>query len=140
MYTIEQLAMITGLTTRTLRNYLKSGILQGSKETGIWQFSEQQVSDFVSHPAVHPSIRTKQNAAVYDFLSGQDQAENEMCILLNRTVSQEEGKKAADFFCNAAAGLTHICFTYSYHAGKAHYIFKGSEAEIRRIMEEFYRK
>ena len=57
MYTIEQLSCITGLTTRTLRNYLKSNILQGSKDSGMWHFTEEQVSEFIHHPMVYPSIQ-----------------------------------------------------------------------------------
>ena len=139
MYTIEQLSMITGLSTRTLRNYLKSGLLQGSKETGIWKFTEQQVSDFITHPAVYPSIQTKQNAIVYDFLSDLNPSENEECILLNRTISETEAKDIADFFCNAVSELSHVRFTYTYHSGRARYILSGFEEDVQKIMEQFYK-
>lgn len=139
MYTIQQLAMMTGLTSRTLRNYLKSGLLQGSKETGVWQFTEQQVSDFLKDPAVYPSIQTKQNAIVYDFLSDLNQSENEECILLNRTISERKAKDIADFFCNAVSELSHVRFTYTYHLGKARYILSGFEEDVQKIMEQFYK-
>ncbi len=43
-YTLNELATITGLTTRTLRNHLKSNILNGEKIDGIWQFTEEELS------------------------------------------------------------------------------------------------
>ena len=132
--------MITGLTSRTLRNYLKSGLLQGRKETGLWQFTEQQVSAFITHPAVYPSIQAKQNAIVYDFLSDLNQSENEECILLNRTIGEIKAKEIADFFCSAVSELRHIRFTYTYHSGKAHYILNGSESDVCRVMERFYQQ
>ncbi len=138
MYTIEQLSLITGLTTRTLRNYLKSSILQGNKETGIWQFTDQQVSEFVTHPSVRPSIQAKRHAIVYDFLAGQDQSENEICILLDRSISEFDAKEIADFFCNAAKRLSHIRFAFSYESGKAHFILKGTEDDVHQIMKEYY--
>ena len=138
MYTMEQLATLTGLTTRTLRNYLKAEILQGSKDTGIWQFTEEQVSEFVRHPAVYPSIQAKHHAMVYDFLARQDHSENEMCILLDRTLGEEEAKELTDFFCHAVSGRTHIRFAFSYESGKARYILKGTEADVSQIMREFY--
>ena len=138
MYTIEQLSCITGLTTRTLRNYLKSNILQGSKDSGMWHFTEEQVSDFIHHPAVYPSIQAKHHAIVYDFLAGQDNGKNEICVLLDRTLEKNKAKEAADFFCQAASGLSQIRFAFSYHAGKAHFILKGDEAEIGQIMSEFH--
>ena len=98
MYTIEQLSCITGLTTRTLRNYLKSNILQGSKDSGMWHFTEEQVSDFIYHPAVYPSIQAKHHAIVYDFLAGQDNGENEICVLLDLKLDRGKAQQTADFF------------------------------------------
>lgn len=34
MYCLNDLAMMTGLHTRTLRNYIKRGVLHGSKRGG----------------------------------------------------------------------------------------------------------
>ncbi len=138
MYTLEQLSMITGLTTRTLRNYLKDDILKGCKDSGVWQFTEQQVSEFVEHPSVQPSIQAKHHAIIYDFLADQDSSENELCILLKRTLEKEKAKKIADFFCKQACKQSHIRFAYSYCAGKGHYILKGAETDVSRIMAAFY--
>ncbi len=138
MYTIEQLALITGLTTRTLRNYLKLDVLHGNKENGIWQFTEQQVLELVSHPSVRPSIQAKHHGIVYDFLADGDNSENEMCILLDRTLDEHKAKEIANFFCNAVNQLSHIRFAFSYECGKARYILKGTEADVSRMMKEFY--
>ncbi len=134
MYTIEQLSLLTGLTTRTLRNYLKRGMLQGSKETGFWQFSDEQVSAFILHPSVYPSIQAKQHAMIYDFLAEQNQTESELCMLLNRTLGKTEAAEMAEFFCSEASKLSHIRFAYSYKSGKAHYILKGTESDVISIM------
>lgn len=58
-YVINELVMFTGLTDRTIRNYLSSGILQGEKVDGMWRFTSDQVEEFVKHPAVRPSILAK---------------------------------------------------------------------------------
>lgn len=139
MYTLEQLSLMTGLTTRTLRNYLKTGILQGSKDTGIWQFTDQQIWTFLHHPSVRPSIQAKQHAIIYDFLAEQDQTEDEMCILLNRKAEEKEAGKIADFFCREANKRSRIRFAYTYDSGKARYILKGTEDDISSIMGDFYR-
>ena len=36
IYNLNQLALMTGLSTRTLRNDLATGILEGEKEDGMW--------------------------------------------------------------------------------------------------------
>lgn len=138
MYTIQQLSILTGLTTRTLRNYLKAEVLQGSKDTGSWRFTQRQVLEFIRHPSVWPSIQAKHHAIVYDFLAGQDTSAHEMCVLLDRRMEEGEAKDMADFFCDAASRRSHIRFAYSYESGKAGYILKGSEGDVRQIMEEFY--
>ncbi len=138
MYTIDQLSLMTGLTTRTLRNYLKGDILHGEKENGIWRFSEEQVQAFLEHPAVRPSIRAKHHGIVYDFLAGQNRHENEMCFLLDRAMEEREAKQIADFFCHAVAPLSHVRFAYSYESGTARYILKGAEEDIRRILQSLY--
>ena len=42
-YTIEDMAVFTGLTDRTLRNYLNEGRLTGEKVDGAWRFSPEDL-------------------------------------------------------------------------------------------------
>lgn len=58
-YLISHLVLSTGLTDRTIRNYIASGILQGEKINGLWHFTPEQVERFLRHPAVRPSILAK---------------------------------------------------------------------------------
>lgn len=140
MYNMEQLSLITGLTTRTLRNYIKTEILRGDKENGIWQFSEEQIRDFIMHPSVQPSIQAKHHAIVYDFLAEYDNTPNEVCVLLNLALEKNEANKIADFFCEAANHSEHIRFAFSYRDGTARIILKGAEAEVREIMDAYYQR
>ncbi len=55
-YLISHLLRITGLSDRTIRNYISSGILQGEKINWLWHFTPEQVERFICHPAVRPSI------------------------------------------------------------------------------------
>ena len=68
-YNLNEVAMITGLTTRTLRNYLKLDLLTGEKIDGNWSFTDEELDAFMSNPVVKQAIKTKRNAVVYDFLS-----------------------------------------------------------------------
>ena len=42
-YTIGQVVMMTGLTDRTIRNYLSLGFLEGEKPDGQWRFTAEQL-------------------------------------------------------------------------------------------------
>ena len=68
-YNLNELAMITGFTTRTLRTYLNKGLLKGTKIDGVWQFSEAEIDQFLSEPFVKEGLRIKRNAVVFDFLA-----------------------------------------------------------------------
>ncbi|MBQ3559672.1 MAG: helix-turn-helix domain-containing protein [Agathobacter sp.] len=82
-YVINHVVMFTGLTDRTIRNYISSGILQGEKINGLWHFTPEQVEEFVSHPAVRPSILAKNNGIVYYFLLDDKKKNSEICLILD---------------------------------------------------------
>lgn len=82
-YLISHLVQITGLSDRTIRNYIASGILQGEKRNGVWHFTSEQVDGFLCHPAVRPSLLAKHHAAVYDFLLDNRKKTCEMCVVLD---------------------------------------------------------
>ena len=43
LYTAEDVAQITGLTLRTIRNYIKSGRLKGNRVGVQWRFTEADI-------------------------------------------------------------------------------------------------
>ena len=47
LYLINHLTMITGLSDRTIRNYIASGILNGEKINGMWHFTPEEVDAFI---------------------------------------------------------------------------------------------
>ena len=70
-YNLNDLALMTGFTTRTLRNYLLGGILKGEKIDGVWQFSDEDLDRFFAEPFVKEGIRIKRNGVVFDFLAAK---------------------------------------------------------------------
>jgi len=96
-YLIRHLVLFTGLSDRTIRNYIASGILRGEKINGLWHFTPEQVDAFLHHPAVRPSILAKRNATVYDFLLDTGKKSCEACIILDLPGRSE--KKVSEHFC-----------------------------------------
>lgn len=47
MFSVEQVAQKLEVTTRTIRNYLKEGKLEGTKVGGQWRFSLANIYDFL---------------------------------------------------------------------------------------------
>lgn len=140
LYTIGHMVQFTGLTDRTIRSYIASGILQGEKINGIWHFTPEQAERFVRHPAVRPSILAKKNSLVYDFLLETKRAVPEICVILD--FPGENEKKVAEFFCyNISNGDYHdIRFSFDGVEKTPRVILKGAPEEVLRLVSEYYGK
>lgn len=92
--TIEDIAVMTGLTTRTIRNYLANGQLDGEKIDGVWQFTPEQFTAFLNQDMVRQSVRAKENGKIYDFLLTEQRKENAACLILDWPVETEEAEQA----------------------------------------------
>lgn len=139
-YVINHLVMFTGLTDRTIRNYIASGILQGEKINGLWHFTPEQVEAFVRHPAVRPSILAKNNGLVYDFLLDDKKKKQEICMILD--APQMDKKAVAEFFCyNITNGGYHdIQFSFDGVMDMTRVILKGDAIEVLRLVNEYNAK
>ena len=74
-YTLDDIALMTGFSTRTLRNYLTQGLLKGEKIDGKWQFTAGELDRFFAEPFVREGLRIKRNGIVFDFLA--DRSKNQ---------------------------------------------------------------
>lgn len=139
--TLKELAMMTGLTARTLRNYMKAHVLQGEKQEGIWMFTLEEVGAFFSDPGVKSSIRTKNNAVVYDYLLDNHKKRSQICSILDFCVDDREAAKISEFFCNAANQIEDsgmFRFNYEKSGDYVRVILKGSADVVMKIMNSYY--
>lgn len=136
-YLINHLVLFTGLTDRTIRNYLSSGILQGEKINGLWHFTPEQVECFISHPAVRPSILAKQHSAVYDFLLENKKDNCAACMILDFPGTNK--KEIAEYFCYRISNedFQQIHFSFDGVAKVPRVILKGDTAEVLRLVNGF---
>lgn len=136
-YLIRHLELFTGLSDRTIRNYIASGILRGEKINGLWHFTPEQVDDFLHHPAARPSILAKHNAAVYDFLLDTRRKAREACIILD--LPGRSAKEVSEFFyyrIHAKEGCELRFSMYDTETGPR-IILKGDAAQALRLVNEY---
>ena len=101
-YTINEVAVMTGFTTRSLRLFIQQGFLEGEKIDGKWSFTVEQLEAFISDPNIEAGIKIKDNALVYDFLADFEKSESKTCIILDFHISSnEEFEEISTFFCTA---------------------------------------
>lgn len=136
-YVIGHLTRMTGLSDRTIRSYLASGLLQGEKINGVWHFTPQQVEEFIRHPAVRPSIRAKSNAIVYDFLLSNCKAEAELCVILD--APRADRKALAEFFSYRISGedYRNIEFSFDGVGKEPRVIIRGRAPDVLALMNRY---
>lgn len=136
-YLIRHLVLITGLTDRTIRSYISSGILQGEKINGLWHFTPEQVERFICHSAVRPSILAKQNAAVYDFLLDNRKKSGETCVIMD--IPGKSRKEIAEFFCYRinTGEFQKIHFSFDSSSGISRVILTGSTPDVLQLVNDF---
>ena len=138
-YNLNQVAMITGLTTRTLRNHLKQGLLNGEKIDGVWSFTEKELDEYVREPSVKQAIASRQHAVVYDFLSDSVKKTNRVCTILDLPVSDGEALSIASFFSREISKHgSDIEFRFIKEKHFARFILAGAEEQVSAFMKAYY--
>ena len=138
-YTLNDLALMTGLTTRTLRNYLKMGVLKGERIEGIWKFTEEEIAEFFENPYVISGIRAKNRAIVFDFLAQNKKQDNEICTILDLHVEQEEAEEISAFFCEEVGKREEkIKLSFEKNGAYVRVILRGYEDSVMEILNKYY--
>ena len=139
-YTINEVAVMSGLTTRTLRNYIKMDILKGEMVEGIWRFSEEDIGEFFQNPYVKPSIQAKNKAIVFDFLAQNEKRLNEICTILDVCVEKHEAEEIAAFFCEEVSkrDAGNLKFSFERNGSHARVILKGYEDVVMEVLNLYY--
>ena len=137
-YVINHLVQFTGLTDRTLRSYIASGVLQGEKINGMWHFTPKQVENFIGHPAVRSSILARHHSQVYDFLLDMKKKESEICVVLD--IPDGNQKEIAEFFSYRInqSPQENLNFSFYYHRSHARVIVTGSPGPVMALMDAYY--
>lgn len=137
LFLINHLLLLTGLSERTIRSYIASGVLEGEKINGLWHFTPEQVERFISHPAVRPSIRAKQNAIVYDFLLEDKKKSKEMCVVFD--IPGADKKELASYFCYEISNgdYSGIQFAFDGIPQTPRVILRGNPMQVMSLIHAY---
>lgn len=142
-YNLSELSMMTGFSTRTLRNYLNSGLLEGEKQEGVWHFSAEALSRFFSEPFIREGLRIKRKAMVFDFLVDIKKVTDCACVVLDLPASAAESRSISAFFCERMKQLEHseqtapLNFNFLFDRGVCRVILSGDAAAATALAAEF---
>ena len=71
VYTVNEIAEMTRLSTRTIRRYLSSGQLQGQKIGRQWRFTQTDLASFLDSQALSDALNTKEQRLRQEFATGK---------------------------------------------------------------------
>ena len=101
--TLAQLAAISMLTERTLRSYLKRGLLAGEKTPGGWRFTAEQTAAFLALPQVCSASNARRNAVAEDLIQRRMDT-TELC----RTVAALAAEHGVTMAFSGDAALSRV--------------------------------
>ena len=135
-YSINEVAMMTGLTTRTIRNYLNEGHILGEKIDGKWFFTIENFVKMLENSYVASAIRAKNNAPVFDFIKADKKTCNSVCLIIDRCVSGDEALRLMDNVCRMIEEYDAVVFRFEKKNDNVRIILTGTEEQVKRIYFE----
>lgn len=142
-YTINQVAAMTGISTRTIRNYLKAGLVNGEKTDGVWLFSAEDFGNMLDNPTVKPCIKAKSNAVVFDFIADDRKKDNKICTVIDLYADDNEAEEVSRFFCDAVnngCGESDLVFRFEKYGKNVRVILSGAEDAVADLVGRYYGK
>ena len=137
-YNLNDVAMMTGFTTRTLRNYMNQGFLKGEKTGGMWFFTPEGLDCFFKEPFVREALRIKRSSVVFDFMAGGNRNTARTCVILDIPASVSEGNTISAFFCDRMNDASDTMFTFDWDKGQCRIILSGAADQVEKIMKAYY--
>ena len=140
-FNIEDVALITGLSTRTIRSYIADGFLKGDKSSGAWQFTPEQVDAFLQNKTVLPSLRSKKNAIVYDFLGASHKEADMMCVVLD--LPSDQAHRASTLLCKYMCEIkakAELRFASDQLGKTTRLILSGHDADVLDLLTRYYKE
>ena len=136
-YNLNDLAMMTGFTTRTLRNYMNQGLLKGDKTNGVWLFTTEELDRFFREPFVKEGLRIKRSSVVFDFMAQRARKEARTCVILDVPASPAQGSRISAFFCDRMNDASDAVFTFDMNDGLCRVILAGAAGSVAEIMKAY---
>lgn len=142
LYTVEEIAKITSLTTRTIRNYLRTGILKGRKIGGQWRFTNEDFMSFLNADGVDREMQNAIRQDVVDFLDGVNtnvDGKIQICTIVDLYLPKQDVAQRSERICelHCVESDKYLSFRYDYYEseGKGRFVLFSTPELLGKIME-----
>lgn len=129
-FTLADVSQMTRITARTLRKYVASGALAGTKTDGKWRFAAEAVGHFLNRPEIKRLAAQHRRALADDFLNNPVKFAPDMLCVLDMPGAPET------FLERLLAACEGVEMTYSRDAGTdmTRVTLVGSPAAVRLVL------
>lgn len=134
LFTVDDIAQMTSLTSRTIRNYLRDGTLKGKKIGGQWRFTGEDIERFLDSGEVSTTMIEETRQSVIDFLDGVNtdmKGDMQICTIVDLYTTQDEAKRMSDDLCaliqsSKEESQLHYRYEYIQSEEKARFVLFAS--------------
>lgn len=127
-YTINDIAQMTMLSDRTIRNYIRRGLLKGKLNRGTWYFTEEELGAFFKEDYVKQTTLGKAEGIVTHFLDNDKRDEDSICAIYDMVIrTEEEGNQICEKLLLEINAEDNRRVTYSYQ-------YNGKKGTVRIIV------
>lgn len=114
LYTVKDIAIMTGLTERTIRNYIKDGKLRGKKIGVQWRFTEDDIKKLFEAESVSNNIMENNHDRVFNFLKSKPKPDTGAVIINVPVASEDELEAKVQQIVELVNRNENLEFSYQY--------------------------
>ena len=100
LYSISDIAKMTKLTDRTIRNYLAKGNLKGVKVGGQWRFTKEDVKALFSNDKFEDDMKNKTENTIVNFFNSANY-ENKVCAIFKFSLKRMSREERSAFYAKS---------------------------------------
>lgn len=141
LYTVDDIAKMTLLTTRTIRNYLKDGLLTGRKVGGQWRFTKEDIDRLFENSSIEKEMLDSRKQDIMDFIDGVNtdmEGDIQTCTIVDYYCNNKEHVLLLSNHISSLipdiTGYNRFYYEYIDTQEKARYTLFGIPTFIRKAM------
>jgi len=142
LYTVEDVAQMTGLTSRTIRNYLADGRLTGRKVGAQWRFTEENITAIFTEATVsRKNLSSRASAAEIEaFLKPQSRSAVSVCAVVDYPAESADAvasliQKLTDQYSGFADSSLRFIDEYDEQNRVARFTIIGEIAQVAKMVK-----
>lgn len=139
-YTVAEVAKMTGLTDRTIRNYLKDGTMHGKKIGVQWRFTEEDINALFQDVDFSQKLAKPEHNLIETFLLEEKEKAAECHILDFPEVSRDKWdillQKIRKNMKNTKSSELRFAWEYTEERNLLRIVVAGEPEMVRKMTNE----